>query len=120
MEQKPLEPSELSIRQLMRECKEALKLAVEHRQKYISRVRAAVHDLTRDRAFLAAFEEDMEDFDDSLTRTLDVYLEYLRSFVMMIQSDSSLLISTYQKSLLEQEWEFVKTTCPHIPGGEAR
>jgi len=38
----------------------------------------------------------------------------------MIQVDSSLLISTYQKNLLEQEWEFIKTTCPHIPGGEAR
>ena len=66
------------------------------------------------------FEEEMEDFDSCLTKTLDVYLEYLKSFVMMIQADSSLLISTYQKNLLEQEWEFVKMTCPHIPGGEAR
>ena len=62
----------------------------------------------------------MEDFDDNLTQTLDVYLEYLRSFVTMIQGDSSLLISTYQKNLLEQEWDFIKNICPHIPGGEAR
>ena len=37
-----LEPSELSIRQLMRECKEALKLAVGERQKYISRVKVKI------------------------------------------------------------------------------
>ena len=41
-EQKPQEPSELSIRQLMRECKEVLRLAVIERQKYISRVRDAI------------------------------------------------------------------------------
>lgn len=37
----------------------------------------------------------------------------------MIQSDSTLLISTYQKSLLEEEWSFIKQTCPHIPEGES-
>ena len=120
LEQKPLEPSELSIRQLMRECKEALKLAASDRQKYISRVKAAVHDLDKDKAFLQTFDYEMVDFDSCLTKTLDVYLEYLKNFVSMIQGDSSILISTYQKNLLEQEWEFIKNTCPHIPGGEAR
>lgn len=37
----------------------------------------------------------------------------------MIQSDSSMLIPTYQKSLLEEEWNFIKQTCPHIPEGES-
>ena len=96
------------------------RIAVNDRQKYISRVRAAVHDLEKDKPFLLLFEEEMEEYDLCLTKTLDVYLEYLKSFVLMIQADSSLLISTYQKNLLEQEWEFVKNTCPHIPGGEAR
>ena len=112
------------------------RLAVSERQKYISRVKAAIYDLEKDKKFLESFEEEMEDFDDYLMRTLDIYLEYLRNFVSMIQVqlesgmipsyysilqvDSSLLISTYQKNLLEQEWEFIKTTCPHIPGGEAR
>ena len=104
----------------MRECKDTLKLAACDRQKYISRVKAAVHDLDRDKAFLQTFDYEMMDFDSCLTRTLDVYLEYLKNFVSMIQGDSSILISTYQKNLLEQEWEFIKNTCPHIPGGEAR
>merc|ERR1719471_628958 len=72
LEQKPLEPSELSIRQLMRECKEALRLAVSERQKYTSRVRAAIYDVNKDKSFLESFEEEMDDFDDNMTRTLDV------------------------------------------------
>ena len=98
----------------------SVRIAVNDRQKYITRVRAAVNDIEKDKSFLVCFDEEMEDFDSCLTKTLDLYLEYLKSFVSMIQADSPLLISTYQKSLLEQEWEFVKTTCPHIPGGEAR
>ena len=59
MEQKPQEPSELSIRQLMRECKEVLRLAVIERQKYISRVKAAIFaDAESDRDFLAVFEQE--------------------------------------------------------------
>ena len=57
LEQKPQEPSELSIRQLMRECKEVLRLAVIERQKYISRVRAAIFDAESDRDFLDVFEQ---------------------------------------------------------------
>ncbi|XP_059082749.1 mitogen-activated protein kinase kinase kinase 4-like isoform X4 [Tigriopus californicus] len=119
LEQKPHEPSELSIRQLMRECKEVLRIAVIERQTYISRVRAAIYDPEVDKEFLDAFEQDMEEFDHNLTLTLEVYLNYLQSFVTMIQSDSSLMISAYQKSLLEEEWQFIKTTCPHIPDGES-
>ena len=61
------------------------RLAVSERQKYISRVRAAVYDLEKDNTFLESFEQEMDDFDDFLTRTLDVYLEYLRNYVSMIQ-----------------------------------
>ena len=48
-------------------------------------MKAAIYDLEKDKKFLESFEEEMEDFDDYLTRTLDVYLEYLRNFVSMIQ-----------------------------------
>ncbi|CAB4056133.1 MAP3K4 [Lepeophtheirus salmonis] len=99
LEQKPSEPSELSIRQLMRE--------------------SAIYDVQKDQAFLMSFEKDMEEFDGNLTLTIEVYLSYLQNFVMMIQSDSCLLLSTYQKNLLEEEWNFIKQTCPHIPHGES-
>ena len=66
-------------------CSYFSRLAVSERQKYISRVKAAVYDLQKDKKFLESFEEEMEDFDEYLTRTLDIYLEYLRNFVSMIQ-----------------------------------
>jgi hypothetical protein len=56
----------------MRECKEVLRLAVIERQKYISRVKAAIYDTEADRDFLDGFEQDMEEFDQNLTLTLEV------------------------------------------------
>ena len=56
----------------MRECKEVLRLAVYERQKYISRVKAAIHDPGADREFLDEFEVQMEEFDQNLTYTLEV------------------------------------------------
>ena len=54
----------------------------------------------------------MDEFDQDLTLTLDVYLKYLQMFVTMIQSaDSTALLtvsSSSTKSLLEEEWTFVK------------
>ena len=54
----------------MRECKEVLRLAVSERQKYISRVKAAIYNAEHDREFLEAYENDMEEFDQNLTLTL--------------------------------------------------
>ena len=48
-------------------------------------MKPAVYDMEKDKSFLEIFEEEMEDFDDYVTRTLEVYLEYLRNFVSMIQ-----------------------------------
>ena len=56
----------------MRECKEVLRLAVVERQKYRSRVKAAIYDSEEDKDFLEAFEQNMEEFDQNLTLTLEV------------------------------------------------
>ena len=66
----------------MRECKEVLRLAVFERQKYISRVKAAVHDTEADKNFLDAFEQEMEEFDQNLTLTLEVRFGF---FFRMLQ-----------------------------------
>ena len=44
-----------------------------------------MNDLEKDKEFLSNFDHELEDFEMNLTKTLDVYLEYLRSFVSMIQ-----------------------------------
>ena len=61
---------------------------------------------------LTNYAQEMEEFGQNLTLTLDVYLKYLQMFVTMIQSaDSAALLtvsSSSTKSLLEEEWTFVK------------
>jgi hypothetical protein len=40
--------------------------------------KAAVYDVDKDKLFLENFEREMLEYDEHLTMTLDVYLEYLR------------------------------------------
>ena len=47
-------------------------MAVSEKQKYISRVKAAIYNLDHDKSFLDGFEEEMDAFDDDLTKTLNV------------------------------------------------
>ncbi|XP_071455786.1 mitogen-activated protein kinase kinase kinase 4 [Hetaerina americana] len=115
-QQKPKDPSILSIRQLMREFKEGLHIAVLQRQRYLHLIRTALWNA--EAGVLRSFEDGVNDFDITMKNVLETYLEYMQQWVLMVQQES-LLISTYQKSLLEEEWSFVKSTCPHIPGGEA-
>ncbi|XP_046391955.1 mitogen-activated protein kinase kinase kinase 4 isoform X2 [Ischnura elegans] len=115
-QQKPKDPSVLSIRQLMREFREGLQIAVLQRQRYLHLIRTALWNAEPE--ILRSFEDGVNGFDISMKNVLEAYLEYLQQWVLMVQQES-LLISTYQKNLLEEEWLFVKSTCPHIPGGEA-
>ena len=39
---------------------------------------AAIVDVEKDKEFLESFDREMQEYDDHLTDTLDVYLEYLR------------------------------------------
>jgi hypothetical protein len=41
-----------------------------------------VYDVEKDKVFLENFEREMLEYDEHLTMTLDVYLEYLRYLYM--------------------------------------
>ncbi|XP_033609208.1 mitogen-activated protein kinase kinase kinase 4 isoform X3 [Cryptotermes secundus] len=110
LEQKPNQPSVLSIRQLMRELKEGLRIAVLHRQRYLTLIHTVLWDKEKDT--LDLYESAVSEFDQSMKAVLKVYLEYVQQWVLMVQQEG------YQKNLLEEEWCFVRTTCPRIPGGE--
>ena len=101
------------------------RLAVSERQKYISRVKAAIYDLEKDKKFLESFEEEMEDFDDYLTRTLDVYLEYLRNFVSMIQVRVERVtfpfhIVAYYRLIPPYSSQHIRKTCWNRNGNSSR
>ena len=60
-----------------------------------------MNDLEKDKDFLSNFDHELEDFEMNLTKTLDVYLEYLRSFVSMIQVKISYLRPAFQYNFIK-------------------
>ncbi|XP_043225859.1 mitogen-activated protein kinase kinase kinase 4-like [Amphibalanus amphitrite] len=116
LQQQPKEPSPLSIRQLIAECKEALKAAVLVRGVFVRRMRAIRPQAGAERC-VARLDQAVETFDADVKEMLEVYLRYIKQLLLMMQGEIE--VSAAQKSLLEEEWTLCKHICPHIAGGEA-
>ncbi|XP_018398321.1 PREDICTED: mitogen-activated protein kinase kinase kinase 4 [Cyphomyrmex costatus] len=109
LEQKPEQPSPLSVRQLMRELREGLRIACIHRDRFAAHSDAAIaSDQT---GCESLFEEDVKDFDESLRAVFEVYLDYLQQWVDMVQHDS------FHKNLIMDEWLFVNSIAGNISDG---
>ncbi|XP_041420436.1 mitogen-activated protein kinase kinase kinase 4 isoform X2 [Xenopus laevis] len=112
LEQRPAgEPSLLSIKQLVRECKEVLKGGLLMKQYYQFMLREVLDDLQK-------FDCDIDSFEDDLHKMLMVYFDYMRSWIQMLQQLPQ--ASHSLKNLLEEEWNFTKEITPLIRGGEAQ
>ncbi|KAM0725576.1 Mitogen-activated protein kinase kinase kinase 4 [Formica fusca] len=109
LEQKPEQPSPLSVRQLMRELREGIKIACIHRDRFAAHSRAAV--ASDETGCESLFEEDVKYFDESLRAVFEVYLDYLQQWVDMVQHDS------FHKNLIMDEWLFVKSIAENISDG---
>uniref|UniRef100_A0A8C4QGK0 Mitogen-activated protein kinase kinase kinase 4 n=1 Tax=Eptatretus burgeri TaxID=7764 RepID=A0A8C4QGK0_EPTBU len=115
LEQRPAgEPSLLSVKQLVRECKEVLKggLIVKQYYQYMTEV-----VLTTTGGELSP-DSNIEEFEADLQNMLMVYFEYVQSWIRMLQHLPQ--ASHGLKNLLEQEWDFSKQVVPFVRGGEAR
>ncbi|XP_077145274.1 mitogen-activated protein kinase kinase kinase 4 [Ranitomeya variabilis] len=112
LEQRPAgEPSLLSIKQLVRECKEVLKGGLLMKQYYQFLLREVLDDFHKPDCNIDAFEEDLH-------KMLMVYFDYMRSWIQMLQQLPQ--ASHSLKNLLEEEWNFTKEITPYIRGGEAQ
>ncbi|XP_075718674.1 mitogen-activated protein kinase kinase kinase 4 isoform X3 [Rhinoderma darwinii] len=112
LEQRPAgEPSLLSIKQLVRECKEVLKGGLLMKQYYQFMLREVLDDFHKPDCNIDAFEEDLH-------KMLMVYFDYMRSWIKMLQQLPQ--ASHSLKNLLEEEWNFTKEITPYIRGGEAQ
>ncbi|OAD46904.1 Mitogen-activated protein kinase kinase kinase 4, partial [Eufriesea mexicana] len=109
LEQKPEQPSPLSVRQLMRELREGLKIACIHRDRFAAHSCAAV--ASDNNSCENLFQENVKDFDESLKAVFEVYLDYLQQWVDMVQHDS------FHKNLIMDEWIFVKSIAGNILNG---
>ncbi|XP_069625622.1 mitogen-activated protein kinase kinase kinase 4 isoform X1 [Ranitomeya imitator] len=112
LEQRPAgEPSLLSIKQLVRECKEVLKGGLLMKQYYQFMLREVLDEFHKPDCNIDAFEEDLH-------KMLMVYFDYMRSWIQMLQQLPQ--ASHSLKNLLEEEWNFTKEITPYIRGGEAQ
>uniref|UniRef100_A0A8C5FI57 Mitogen-activated protein kinase kinase kinase 4 n=1 Tax=Gadus morhua TaxID=8049 RepID=A0A8C5FI57_GADMO len=114
LEQRPAgEPSLLSIKQLVRECKEVLKGGLLMKQYYQFMLRGVASDAQglQTNANIDGFEEDLH-------KMLMVYFDYMHSWIQMLQQLPQ--ASHSLKNLLEEEWNFTKVITPYIRGGEAQ
>ncbi|XP_043681622.1 mitogen-activated protein kinase kinase kinase 4 [Vespula pensylvanica] len=109
LEQKPEQPSPLSVRQLMRELREGLRIACIHRDRFSAHSCAAI--ASDPFACNTLFEADVKEFDESLKAVFEVYLDYLQQWVDMVQHDS------FHKNLIMDEWTFVKSIAGNIIDG---
>ncbi|XP_046668150.1 mitogen-activated protein kinase kinase kinase 4 isoform X3 [Homalodisca vitripennis] len=111
LETKPEQPSVMSIRQLIQELKEGLRLAVLNRQRYLDNVKTSLWNCTTE--IVENFKNRVTAFDASVQSVLEVYLEYLQQWVQMIEQQR------VQKNILKEEWSFISGITKHIPGGQA-
>uniref|UniRef100_A0A8C2PJW0 Mitogen-activated protein kinase kinase kinase 4 n=1 Tax=Capra hircus TaxID=9925 RepID=A0A8C2PJW0_CAPHI len=112
LEQRPAgEPSLLSIKQLVRECKEVLKGGLLMKQYYQFMLHKVLDHPEKTDCNIDAFEEDLH-------KMLMVYFDYMRSWIQMLQQLPQ--ASHSLKNLLEEEWNFTKEITHYIRGGEAQ
>ncbi|XP_048506193.1 mitogen-activated protein kinase kinase kinase 4 isoform X2 [Athalia rosae] len=111
LEQKPEQPSALSVRQLMRELREGLKIACIHRERFRAHSCAVI--AADGETSTTLFCEDIKDFDQSLKAVFEVYLHYLEQWVGMVEYESC------HKNLIEDEWAFVTSIADDISDGYA-
>lgn len=107
IEQQPEKPSDLCLRQLMRELKEGLRLAVMFRERFETLIVHAFRDMRLDQDLY----EDVHDLDKSTQSVFQIYLDYLQRWCILVEQES------YQKSLLDEEWVFAKQVACQIPTG---
>ncbi|KAM9449735.1 mitogen-activated protein kinase kinase kinase 4 isoform 2-T2 [Clarias gariepinus] len=114
LEQRPAgKPSLLSIKQLVRECKEVLKggLLMKHYYQFM------LCGIISDSQGLQT-KANIDEFEEDLHQMLEVYFGYMRSWIEMLQQLPQ--ASHSLKNLLEEEWNFTKVITPYIRGGEAQ
>ncbi|KAG2467321.1 M3K4 kinase, partial [Polypterus senegalus] len=114
LEQRPAgEPSLLSIKQLVIECKEVLKGGLLMKQYYQFMLRGVINELQG-----LQKNSNIDEFEEDLHKMLMVYFDYMRSWIQMLQHLPQ--ASHSLKNVLEEEWNFTKVITPYVRGGEAQ
>lgn len=106
LEQKPENPSPLSIRQLMRELKDGLHIAVVQKKKVEEYINCVIKGTTHQ---VQSLRDHISIFEKTLLRVFSDYLSYLEQWALLHHEN-------FQKNLLEEEWLFSCQIVTQIPG----
>ncbi|ENN72954.1 hypothetical protein YQE_10425, partial [Dendroctonus ponderosae] len=107
LQQKPGNPSPLSVRQLMRELKEGLRIAARERDRvdtYIAAVKSGTETMPD------THKETLATFEVCMMKVFKDYLEYLEQWVLFPHN-------TFQKNLLEEDFKFSLSVMKYIENG---
>ncbi|OQV16663.1 Mitogen-activated protein kinase kinase kinase 4 [Hypsibius exemplaris] len=109
LEQRPEnDPDLASLNQLIHECKDTLILAIKIKADYIEMGLSIQHH----EVMLA----DIKILDELMKKLLELYLEYLQQWILMLQKESK--ASRTQKTILEDEWKTMMMLCGGIDDAE--
>lgn len=105
LENTPVKPNPLSLEQLIKELKEGITLALIHRDRFNKHTSSALIDREHD---FEAYAQIIDEFDASLKKIFELYLEYVTRWILTGVPES------HRKAALETEWKFTKLVCPMI------
>lgn len=107
LESKVLQPSALSLEQVMKELREGLSLAVIHRERYKKHILTVLNDASQD---FKKYMLILENFNITMENVFELYLTYVNQLVL------NNIPETHKKTVMDEEWRFSKLISPMIPG----
>ncbi|XP_065056880.1 mitogen-activated protein kinase kinase kinase 4-like [Rhopilema esculentum] len=110
------DPSSMSIKQLINECKEVISGAIICKYYYQDMTLSAL--TADDKVRIDSIDNDINEFEEDVQSMLSVYFDYLQHLFQILQRLPE--ASRSLKNTMEDEWQFSKEICPHTKGLEAQ
>lgn len=107
LEQRPPNPSLLSIRQLIRELKDGMKLAITQRIRTEKYIKVALEGTN---CTGECYTEKLKSYDQCLKNIFAYYLDYLEKWATFEHE-------RFHKNKLEEEWNYCRKIVENIPDG---
>jgi len=116
LEHKPkVDPSLMSIRQLIYECKEVICAAIIGKDYYQDMILSVL--TADDKSRIESLDCSINEFEEDVQAVLSVYFDYLQHLFQMLQRLPE--ASRSLQNTMADEWLFTKQICPHTKGLEA-
>nr|XP_047128711.1 mitogen-activated protein kinase kinase kinase 4-like isoform X2 [Hydra vulgaris] len=110
-----VEPSYLSIRQMIHECKEVISGSVMSKHYYKSIISPFLSEVSQNQVYL--YNTKIREFEGDLKLMLNLYFDYLQHWIKLVHKMEK--TSENLKNILDEEWSFTKEICMFVHEGES-